>query len=111
RGYKGLTTCVERITHWVIRPTRRLFANALSALTKSEYCAIFAQYSGYTFTLPNSVLLMWDHHFYFIALLIFSFSIVFPFLKLAALFYNMDWQIEARIQLSDRTLAACCFNI
>ncbi|MCG2681083.1 MAG: hypothetical protein L6455_14135, partial [Kiritimatiellae bacterium] len=46
RGYKGLTTCVERITHWVIRPTRRLFANALSALTKSEYCAIFAQYSG-----------------------------------------------------------------
>ncbi|MCG2680313.1 MAG: hypothetical protein L6455_10170, partial [Kiritimatiellae bacterium] len=45
-GYKGLTTCVERITHWVIRPTRRLFANALSALTKSEYCAIFAQYSG-----------------------------------------------------------------
>ncbi|MCG2678760.1 MAG: hypothetical protein L6455_02155, partial [Kiritimatiellae bacterium] len=44
--YKGLTTCVERITHWVIRPTRRLFANALSALTKSEYCAIFAQYSG-----------------------------------------------------------------
>ncbi|MBU4247404.1 MAG: hypothetical protein KKG09_10755, partial [Verrucomicrobia bacterium] len=48
RGYKGLTTCVERITHWVIRPTRRLFANALSALTKSEYCAIFAQYSGLT---------------------------------------------------------------
>ncbi|MBU4248481.1 MAG: hypothetical protein KKG09_02970, partial [Verrucomicrobia bacterium] len=48
-GYKGLTTCVERITHWVIRPTRRLFANALSALTKSEYCAIFAQYSGNMF--------------------------------------------------------------
>ncbi|MBU4248570.1 MAG: hypothetical protein KKG09_08930, partial [Verrucomicrobia bacterium] len=51
-GYKGLTTCVERITHWVIRPTRRLFANALSALTKSEYCAIFAQYSGGILVLP-----------------------------------------------------------
>ena len=39
----------DLITQWVIRSTRRLFANALSSLAKSEYCAKTAQYSGYIF--------------------------------------------------------------
>ncbi|MBU4200534.1 MAG: hypothetical protein KJ919_11520, partial [Verrucomicrobia bacterium] len=46
RGYKGLTTCVKRITHWVIRLTRRLCAKALKSLAQSESCAIIAQDSG-----------------------------------------------------------------
>ena len=43
---------------------------------------------AYTFTLPHSVLVLWNHHFIYIAILIFSFSILFPFLKLAVLFYS-----------------------
>ncbi len=63
-----------------------LFFN-ISALIAPFYTAKVFLKSPFTFTLPHSVLLMWDHHFFFIALLIFSFSIVFPFLKLITLFY------------------------
>jgi len=59
----------------------------ISALIAPFYTAKVFLKAPYTFTLPHSVLLMWDHHFFVIALLIFSFSIVFPFLKLTALFY------------------------
>ena len=60
----------------------------VAALIAPFYTAKMFLHDPYTFTLPRSVLLMWDHHFYFIALLIFSFSIVFPFLKLTVLFYT-----------------------
>ena len=59
----------------------------VSALIAPFYTAKVFLKPAFTFTLPHSVLLMWDHHFFFIALLIFSFSIVFPFLKLTVLFY------------------------
>ena len=59
----------------------------VSALIAPFYTAKVFLQAPYTFTLPRSVWMMWDHHFYFIALLIFFFSIVFPFLKLTVLFY------------------------
>ena len=47
-GWQGITTCVERITSWVICSMRRLFAITLLSLVKSECCAKTAQYSGRT---------------------------------------------------------------
>jgi len=60
----------------------------ISALIAPFYTAKFFMKAPYTFTLPNSVLLMWNHQLLLIALLIFAFSIVFPFLKLGILFYT-----------------------
>lgn len=59
----------------------------VAALIAPFYTAKLFLNSPYTFTLPHSVWVMWDHHFFLIALLIFSFSILFPFLKLVTLFY------------------------
>ncbi|MBU0714877.1 MAG: paraquat-inducible protein A [Verrucomicrobia bacterium] len=59
----------------------------VAALMAPFYKAKLFLNPPYTFTLPNSVWMMWEQHFFFIALLIFSFSIVFPLLKLTTLFY------------------------
>jgi len=59
----------------------------VAALIAPFYTAKLFFNSPYTFTLPHSVWMLWEQHFFFIALLIFSFSIVFPFLKLTALVY------------------------
>ena len=60
----------------------------VAALIAPFYTAKLFFNSPYTFTLPYSVWMMWKQHLFFIALLIFSFSIVFPFLKLTALVYT-----------------------
>ena len=60
----------------------------VSALIAPFYTAKVFLKSPYTFTLPNSVLLMWNHQLLLIALLILGFSIIFPFFKLIVLFYT-----------------------
>lgn len=60
----------------------------ISALIAPFYTAKVFLKDPYTFTLPHSVLVMWNHNFHLIAILIFSFSIVFPFFKLIVLFYT-----------------------
>lgn len=75
----------------------------ISALIAPFYTAKVFLKAPYTFTLPHSVLLMWDHHFFVIALLIFSFSIVFPFLKLIALFYI--WFVSRNASKRERLIA------
>ena len=60
----------------------------ISALIAPFYTAKIFMKSAYTFTLPHSILALWNHHLIYIAILIFSFSILFPFLKLAVLFYS-----------------------
>ena len=75
----------------------------VSALIAPFYTAKVFLKSPFTFTLPHSVLLMWDHHFFFIALLIFSFSIVFPFLKLTVLFYI--WFFCRNVNRRERLMA------
>ena len=59
----------------------------VSALLTPFYTAKMFMTAPYTCTLPSSVLLMWNHHLLLIALLIFAFSIVFPFFKLGILYY------------------------
>ena len=59
----------------------------IAALYAPFYTAKVFLKAPYTFTLPHSVLIMWNHNFHIIAILIFSFSIVFPFVKLVILFY------------------------
>ena len=60
----------------------------ITALLTPFYTAKMFMKSPYTCTLPGSVLLMWNHQLLLIALLIFAFSIVFPFFKLSILFYT-----------------------
>ena len=60
----------------------------VAALIAPFYTAKIFLKSAYTCTLPNSVLLMWNHQLLIIALLIFAFSIVFPFFKLITLIYT-----------------------
>ncbi|MCP4178242.1 MAG: paraquat-inducible protein A [bacterium] len=43
--------------------------------------------SDLIYTLPTSMILLWQHGLYLIAVLVFLFSIIFPFIKLTALFY------------------------
>ena len=74
----------------------------VAALMAPFYTAKVFLKAPYTFTLPHSVLLMWDHHFFVIALLIFSFSIVFPFVKLIALFYI--WFVCRNANTRDRLI-------
>ncbi|MFC1461252.1 paraquat-inducible protein A [Verrucomicrobiota bacterium] len=59
----------------------------ISALLAPFYTAKLFMKAPFTFTLPHSVMMLWNHRFFFISTLLFSFSIVFPFLKLAILFY------------------------
>ncbi|HJO94959.1 MAG TPA: paraquat-inducible protein A [Victivallales bacterium] len=49
--------------------------------------------SDLIYTLPTSMILLWDHGLYLIAILVFSFSIIFPFIKLTAMFYA--WYISS----------------
>jgi paraquat-inducible protein A len=39
------------------------------------------------YTLPTSMILLWNHGLYLIAILVFAFSIIFPFVKLTTLFF------------------------
>jgi len=57
-----------------------------------------ALHSKVTYSLPHSVHLMWEHKLYFIAGLILGFSIIFPFVKLAALFsaWFIPWKSTSR---------------
>ena len=59
----------------------------ITALLTPFYTAKMFMAAPYTCTLPSSVLLMWNHHLLLIALLIFAFSIIFPFFKLGILYY------------------------
>jgi paraquat-inducible protein A len=51
------------------------------------------------YSLPHSVHLMWEHELYIIALLILGFSIIFPFVKLFALFaaWFIPWNPKSRV--------------
>mgnify|MGYP006157017333 CR=1 FL=1 len=50
------------------------------------------------YSLPHSVHLMWQHHLHFIAILILTFSIIFPFVKLFSLMaiWFLPWQSKNR---------------
>jgi paraquat-inducible protein A len=51
-----------------------------------------------TYSLPHSVHLMWQSKLYIIAILILSFSIIFPFVKLSSLFaaWFLPWNSKSR---------------
>lgn len=53
---------------------------------------------GVIYSLPHSVILMWQHKLYFVSGLILGFSIIFPFFKLISLFaaWFLPWKSQSR---------------
>ena len=54
------------------------------------------------YSLPHSILLMWQHHLYLICCLVTLFSVIFPFIKLTVIIYT--WFIPCAMQRRVRTL-------
>ena len=76
----------------------------IAALLSPFYTVKMFMSDPYTCSLVGSVVLMWTHHLLLIALLILSFSIVFPFFKLTMLFYTWFFCTDKERQQKNITL-------
>lgn len=59
-----------------------------------------ALHKGVIYSLPRSVVLMWEHKLYVVAGLILGFSIIFPFVKLISLYlaWFLRWKSSSRVK-------------
>ena len=49
-----------------------------------------------TFSIPSGIMSLWDGQYYFLAVIVFLFSIVFPVIKLAMLVANLQGNLVNR---------------